>query len=84
MTIPTTAAMSLFLWRVREASAIKSVLLWDVIMEGSKSSLEKKADLNESLSPTITQREREEREQQTQRHPEPSSACSVQRGAAVT
>lgn len=37
MTMPTTAATVLFLWRVREASAKKSVLLWDVMVDGGES-----------------------------------------------
>lgn len=54
MTMPTTAATVLFLWRVREASAKKSVLLWDVMVEGGESAKkhgEKKVDQNGVTQP---------------------------------
>lgn len=39
MTMPTTAATILFLWRVRETSAKKSAFLWDVMVEGGGSAI---------------------------------------------
>lgn len=84
MTIPTTAATILFLWRVREASAKKSVLLWDVMVEGGGSA--KRQDKrewtkSESLNPRIKRERGRNKRVVTLK---PSSPCGVERGASVT
>lgn len=70
MAIPTTAVTILFLWRVPEASAKKSVLLWDVMVEGGESADSRaETESKQSYSVPWSNEGREERENHSRCNP---------------